>query len=100
LRPDSSTYRQWHAVRLKSGDERMFYVPEGCGHGFQSLTDDTEVQYMTSAAYAPRHASGVRYDDPAFGIEWPLPVTLLSEADSTWPPYVALTRSEPVQSAT
>jgi dTDP-4-dehydrorhamnose 3,5-epimerase len=89
LRPQSPTFRRWHAVRLKAGDGRMFYVPEGCGHGLQSLTDDSEVQYMTSAAYAPQHAVGVRFDDPAFGIEWPLPATLLSDADSNWPPFAA-----------
>jgi dTDP-4-dehydrorhamnose 3,5-epimerase len=87
LRPESPTYRKWHGVKLKSGDDRMFYVPEGCGHGFQSLTDDTEMQYQTSAYFAPSHATGVRYDDPAFNIEWPLPVTLQSEADVSWPSY-------------
>ena len=98
LRPGSPTYRKWHAERLKAGDERMFYIPEGCGHGFQSLTDDTEIQYQTSASYAPSHASGVRFDDAAFNIEWPLPVTRLSEADASWPPHKAVPLIEPLAS--
>ena len=98
LRPKSPTYRQWHAVRLKAGNERMFFVPEGCGHGFQSLTDDTEIQYQTSAAYSPSHATGVRFDDPVFEIEWPLSVTLLSPADANWPAHEILTHAEPLES--
>jgi dTDP-4-dehydrorhamnose 3,5-epimerase len=98
LRPESPTYRKWHGVHLTAGDNRMFYVPEGCGHGFQSLTDDTEVQYQTSAFFAPSHATGVRYNDPAFKVEWPEPVTMLSEADTNWPPYKVMTPREPVHS--
>ena len=67
----------------------MLYIPEGFGHGYQTLTDDAEISYFTSALYAPQSAGGVRYDDPAFGIKWPLAVTRLSEADTKWAPYKA-----------
>lgn len=88
LRADSPTYLTWHAVRLRAGDQRMFYIPEGCAHGFQTLTDDTEVQYQASCPYNPSHAAGLRFDDAVIGVDWPLPVTLLSEADASWPAYV------------
>ena len=87
LRPDSATFRQWHAEVLRAGDGRMFYVPEGCGHGFQTLEDQTEVVYQATTSFAPSAASGVRYDDSAFGIDWPLPVRCLSESDSNWPEF-------------
>ena len=89
LRTDSPTYLQWHAVHLKEGDMKMFYVPEGCGHGCQTLLDSTELQYQASVPFAPDHARGIRYDDPAIGIQWPLEPEALSAADSTWPPYDA-----------
>lgn len=87
LRPDSPTFKQWYAVELKAGDGRMLYVPEGCGHGFQTLEDQTEVSYQATTVFAPSAATGVRYDDPAFAIDWPLPVNSLSEADSNWPAF-------------
>jgi dTDP-4-dehydrorhamnose 3,5-epimerase len=87
LRNDSSTYLRWDAVELSARNRRMLYVPEGCAHGFQTLADDTEVLYLMSQFYSPDHARGVRYDDPAFHIEWPLPVSVLAEADRTWPDY-------------
>ena len=63
----------------------MQYVPEGCAHGFQSLEDNSEVLYMTSAFYAPEACRGLRFDDPAFAMTSPLPVTALSEQDRNWP---------------
>jgi dTDP-4-dehydrorhamnose 3,5-epimerase len=63
----------------------MLYVPEGCAHGCQALTDDTEIYYMASAFYSPADARGVRFDDPAFQVRWPLPPTLVSEQDRSWP---------------
>ena len=87
LRPGSSSYKQSVAVRLTAANHRMVYVPEGCAHGCQSLVDDTEMCYLTSAFYAPPFARGVRYDDPAFDIRWPLPVTSISDADRSWPDY-------------
>lgn len=85
LRPESPTYRCWYGIDLSADDGRMLYVPEGCAHGCQSTTDDTEILYMTSAFYAPDAVRGVRYDDGAFGIRWPVPVTVVSEQDRNWP---------------
>ncbi len=87
LRPMSPTYKQWVGVELTAENRRMMYAPEGCAHGYQTLTDNTELCYQTSNLYAPELARGVRYDDPAFGITWPLPVTSVSEADKSWPDY-------------
>ncbi|MCS6948554.1 MAG: dTDP-4-dehydrorhamnose 3,5-epimerase [Steroidobacteraceae bacterium] len=85
LRTDSPTYRRWFGLRLSAGDGRMLYVPQGCAHGYLTLEPDTEVMYFTSEFYAPSSASGVRYDDPAFSIRWPLPPLLISAADRAWP---------------
>ncbi len=63
----------------------MLYVPEGCAHGYQTLEDNTDLYYMTSQFFTPGAARGVRFDDPAFGIEWPLPPTIISEQDRNWP---------------
>ena len=85
LRRDSPTYLRWYGTTLSADDGRMLLVPEGCAHGCQSLVDDTEILYMASAHFAPDHARGVRHDDPAFAIEWPLPVSMLSDQDRNWP---------------
>jgi dTDP-4-dehydrorhamnose 3,5-epimerase len=87
LRPDSSSYRRWQGFELTADNQRQLYVPEGFAHGFQTLCDDARVSYLISAFYAPLAASGVRYDDPAFAIDWPLPVSEISEKDSTWPDF-------------
>ena len=87
LRRESPTYRRWLAVELTADNRRMLYIPEGCAHGYQALQDATELFYQTSAAYAPKAAGGVRFDDPAFNITWPLPVTLISDADRSWPDF-------------
>jgi len=87
LRPDSPTFRYWAGVELCEENRRMLYLPEGCAHGYQSLRDDSEVFYLVSAFYAPEAERGFRYDDPAFGVEWPLPVEDLSEKDLAWPPF-------------
>jgi dTDP-4-dehydrorhamnose 3,5-epimerase len=87
LRPDSPTRRRWIGVELTAPSRRMLYVPAGCAHGYQTLTDNTEMYYQTSEGYAPELARGVRYDDPAFGIAWPLPVTSISDADRSWPDF-------------
>jgi dTDP-4-dehydrorhamnose 3,5-epimerase len=71
LRPDSPTYRRWAAVELTADNRRMVYVPAGCAHGFQTLCDDTELFYQMSETYYPELARGVRWDDPALGVEWP-----------------------------
>lgn len=87
LRPASSTYKQWVSIELTADNRTMLYVPEGCAHGYQTLEDNTEVVYDTSQFYAPKHAAGVLYNDPAFGIVWPLPVAVISEADRNWLRY-------------
>lgn len=85
LRPESPTYRKWYGVELSADNARMLYVPEHCAHGYQTLEPNTEMYYMTSAFYSPDAATGVRFDDPAFAIDWPLTPTAISEQDRNWP---------------
>jgi dTDP-4-dehydrorhamnose 3,5-epimerase len=88
LRPDSPTYMQWLGVELTTENHKMLYVPEGFGHGFQTLVDNTEAFYQVSEFYTPNAEGGIRYDDPAFNIEWPLEVQVISDKDKSWPDYV------------
>lgn len=90
LRCESPTYGKWHACKLSAAGRNMIYIPEGFGHGYQTLADNTEIFYQTSEFYHPESATGVRYDDPAFGIDWPLEVTSISETDRSWPDFVSL----------
>ena len=85
LRPASPTYLEWTAVELCAGKMRLLYVPEGFAHGFQTLENDTSIFYKISEFYAPQHAMGVRWDDPAFGIRWPLEDKIISAKDRRWP---------------
>lgn len=85
LRSESPTYLQWFGTILSAENQRMLYLPERCGHGYQALEDNTNVYYLTSQYFAPAQARGARFDDPAFKIEWPLPPTAVSEADRGWP---------------
>jgi dTDP-4-dehydrorhamnose 3,5-epimerase len=85
LRPDSSTYGKWHGTELSAENGRMLYVPEHCAHGYQTLEDGTEMYYMTSAFYTANAVRGVRFDDSAFDIQWPLMATVVSEQDRSWP---------------
>jgi dTDP-4-dehydrorhamnose 3,5-epimerase len=85
VRPDSPTYLKHIGVELTSDNRRSLFVPEGFAHGFQTLTDDAEVLYQVSAFYTPECERGLRHDDPALGIQWPLPVTVVSEKDGRWP---------------
>lgn len=87
LRKGSPTQGQWLGVELAADDGKMLYAPEGFAHGYQTLADGTEMYYLTSAPYAAGSARGVRYNDPAFGIGWPLPLSVISEADQKWPDY-------------
>jgi dTDP-4-dehydrorhamnose 3,5-epimerase len=87
LRPDSATFKRWFGLELSEDNHQMLYVPEGFAHGYQTLTDDAEMLYQTSQFYAGPSARGVRWDDPAFGIAWPLPVSVLSDADRRWPDF-------------
>lgn len=87
LRPESPTFRRWVGAELRAESDALLYVPQGCAHGYLTLTDDTELIYFTSCAYAPAAARGVRYDDPAFDIHWPTPVRVISQADRNWPDF-------------
>ncbi|HJV08806.1 MAG TPA: dTDP-4-dehydrorhamnose 3,5-epimerase [Acidimicrobiales bacterium] len=87
LRRDSPTYLAWFGAELSDANRQMLYVPEGCAHGFLTLTDEAEVAYQMSAPYAPQAARGVRFDDPAFGIEWPGEVVVINERDRTYPDF-------------
>jgi len=87
LRPESPTFRKWYGVELNADNRLSLYIPEGCAHGYMTLAPDSEICYFTSAPYASDHAAGVRYDDPAFGIEWPQPVAVISDADRSWPDF-------------
>jgi dTDP-4-dehydrorhamnose 3,5-epimerase len=85
LRPESPTYGRWCGVELTQKNGQMLYVPAGCAHGYQTLEDATEMHYMASEYYAPNTIRGVRFDDPAFQIRWPLSVTAISDQDRNWP---------------
>ena len=85
LRPGSETVRQWHAETLSAENGVALYIPEGCAHGFLTLEDDAEVFYTITAPYVPEAGRGVRYDDPAFGIEWPAPVCVIHPRDGSYP---------------
>ena len=88
LRPDSSTFKQWIGVELSAENRRMIYLPPECGHGYQTLVDDAEAFYMTSGVYAPESAGGFRWNDPAFGIEWPDTRNLIvNERDRGYPDF-------------
>ncbi len=90
LRPDSPTFKQWTGVELSAENRRMFYVPEGFAHGFLTLEDNSEVNYLVSEFYTPGHERGIRYNDPAFGIEWPGgDISVISDKDRSWPDYPA-----------
>lgn len=87
MRPSSPTYLRHFGVRLDDSNHRSLYVPPMFAHGYQALTDGAEVSYQVSEFYAPGQERGLRYDDPAFGIEWPIEVTMISEKDASWAPF-------------
>jgi dTDP-4-dehydrorhamnose 3,5-epimerase len=84
LRRDSPTFRQHVGVTLTPDAANMLYIPGGCAHGFLTLADDTEVCYLMAPFYVPRATRGVRWNDPAFGIEWPIPIGVISERDASY----------------
>jgi dTDP-4-dehydrorhamnose 3,5-epimerase len=91
LRPNSSTYKGHLGVRLSADEYTMLYIPEGFAHGFQTLVDNTEVFYQMSEFYSPEAATGVRWDDPVFGIAWPATRNrVISKKDMNWPFYSAV----------
>ncbi len=87
LRDGSKSYGQWFGLELSAENGKMLYVPEHCAHGYQSLTDDTDVYYMTSQFYSPAAVRGVKFDDPAIGIRWPMAATSVSDQDRSWPSF-------------
>jgi dTDP-4-dehydrorhamnose 3,5-epimerase len=89
LRPDSPTYCKWFGTELSAQNHRSLYIPKGFAHGFQTLTDNAELLYEMFEWYAPETARGVRYSDPAFGIKWPLDVSVISDRDATYPDFKA-----------
>ncbi len=90
LRPESSTFRQWVAAELTANNHRMFYIPPGCAHGLQTLVDDTEVFYQMAGVYNAASARGVRWNDPAFGIEIPLAVSIINDRDRDYPDFTLI----------
>ncbi len=90
LRPDSPTFLAWTAVELSRANRSMLFIPPGCGHGLQTLADDTELHYQMGDSYAPEHDRGLRWDDPTLAIEWPLTPTMMSERDRAHPALTSL----------
>ncbi len=88
LRPESPTYKQWIGVELTAENYKMLYVPENFAHGLQTLEDDTEVIYQVSQFYTPGAERGIRWNDPAFRIEWPQNIEVISDKDADWPDYM------------
>jgi dTDP-4-dehydrorhamnose 3,5-epimerase len=85
IRNDSKTFLKWVGVELSAVNKRMLYIPEGFAHGFQCLTDDCELLYHHSEIYQPQAEAGIRFNDPMINIQWPLPVSVISERDATHP---------------
>jgi dTDP-4-dehydrorhamnose 3,5-epimerase len=89
LRPESRSFRKWFAAELTAANHKMLYVPEGVAHGFQTLAESTEVFYQMTEAFRGECARGVRWNDRAFGIRWPVPGPILSPRDQSYPDYLA-----------
>lgn len=88
MRPDSPTYCNWLAVELSAKNHKTLYVPEGFAHGFQTLEDDSVVLYQMSEFYYPECSRGISWNDPSFGVNWPVPDPMLSERDRSHPVFV------------
>ena len=87
IRPDSATFKQWISVELTGESYKMLYIPEGFAHGFITLKDHTSVHYMGTAFHTPGAEAGIKFDDPAFNIEWPMKVVVISEKDRNHPAF-------------
>jgi dTDP-4-dehydrorhamnose 3,5-epimerase len=85
LRPDSPTFRRWFGARLDADNRTMMYVPRGFAHAILTLTEDVEALYLVSNSYAPQLERGIRWDDPAIGVEWPITPVEISPKDAAWP---------------
>ena len=96
LRPGSAAYGQWVGVELTADNHRMLYLPRGVAHGYQTLTDDAAVLYFVSAAHSPAHERGVRWNDPAIGVDWPLGApTVINARDANFPDMLPAVAREP-----
>jgi dTDP-4-dehydrorhamnose 3,5-epimerase len=87
LRPESETFKAWAGVELTAENRHMLYVPRGCGHAILTLVDDTELIYFASQAYSGQDERGVRWNDPALAIEWPIEPQVISDKDASWPDF-------------
>jgi dTDP-4-dehydrorhamnose 3,5-epimerase len=94
LRMTAATYGRWHAEELSPESFTALYIPCGFAHGFQTLMDDTEVDYEITSNYVPSAKHGVRYDDPDLRIPWPISNPILSQVDRTWPSLARVTKSK------
>lgn len=90
LRKDSMSFGKWYGIELTSKNRKALYVPEGCAHGFLTLQDNTEVFYQMSEFYHPEWARGIRYNDPAFSVDWPANIVQISDRDAQYPDYVTV----------
>ena len=87
IRPGSKTFGQWVSEILTPDNKKMLLLPKGCAHGFQTLEENSVVEYFVTEYYAPEFENGIRYNDPRFGIEWPIKDAVLSEKDTNWPDF-------------
>jgi len=87
LRPNSPTFLRPFAVELTAENRKMIHVPQGCANSFMTLADDTEIFYLTSELYSPQHERGIRYNDPALGIQWPMAPAVISDKDKNHPDF-------------
>lgn len=92
LRPTSPTYRNWESFELRDDEQITLYVPAGCAHGFQALTDPSDVSYLIDRAHDPAEDVSMAFDDPGLAIPWPLPVTVMSQRDRLAPPLTEAVR--------
>jgi len=89
LRKGSPSFGKWFGAELSAANGVQMYAPAGCAHGFVTLADETEATYLVSQPYAPGAEGGLRFDDPAIGIEWPAPIDVVSDKDRAWPDFVS-----------
>ena len=89
IRQQSPTFGRWKGIELNAKNRRQLYIPNGFAHGFVTLSDEAEVRYLISSFYEPAAARGFRHDDPAFAIQWPVPITVISDKDRGWPGFKA-----------
>lgn len=87
LRPESETFKQWFGIEIDAENRKMVYVPKGFAHGFVTLEDNTEIHYQMDQVYSPESATGFKWDDKEFAIEWPIKPTIVSKNDNSWEPF-------------